>query len=97
MALPPVLAMKRGNNALENGSLGGDNMLGAVQRLAGISLALGMPLQYEDQTAALQLGRFATKPIRDYLAFGYPRKRARPPLLVRCGGRGRTVGSRRKR
>jgi hypothetical protein len=36
-------------------------MLSAVQRFASISL--GIPLQYEDQTAALQLGRFATKSV----------------------------------
>jgi hypothetical protein len=37
-----------------------DNMMSAVQRFARISL--DMPLQFEDQTAALrQLGHFATK------------------------------------
>ena len=55
-------AMKRGSKALEDGSLGGDNMMSAVQRFARISLE-HMPLQFEDQTAALQLGHFATKPV----------------------------------
>ena len=53
--------MKRGSNALEDGGLGGDNMMSVVQRLASISL--GAPLRYPDQTAALQLGRFATKSV----------------------------------
>jgi hypothetical protein len=54
-------AMKRGSNALEGGSPGGDNMMSVVQRFATISL--GTPLQYPDQTYALQLGRFATKSV----------------------------------
>jgi hypothetical protein len=57
--------MKRGSKALEDGSLGGDNMMGVVQRIASINL--GTPLQFEDQTAALhvtlQLGHFATKSV----------------------------------
>jgi hypothetical protein len=56
--------MKRRSNALEDGSLGGDNMMSAVQRIiTGISL--GTPLQYiyADQTAALQLGHFAPKSV----------------------------------
>jgi hypothetical protein len=53
--------MKRGSKALEDGSPGGDNMMSAVQRFAGISL--GMPHQFEDQTAALQLGHFATNSV----------------------------------
>jgi hypothetical protein len=55
----PDLAMKRGSNALEDGSLCGDNMMSVVHRLTGIGP--GMPLQYADQTAALQLGHFAPK------------------------------------
>jgi hypothetical protein len=39
----------------------GDNMMSAVQRFARISL--NIPLQYEDQTAAVQLGHFATKSV----------------------------------
>ena len=39
----------------------GDNMMSVVQRLARISL--DMPLQFEDQTAAVQLGHFATKSV----------------------------------
>ena len=53
--------MKRGSNALECGSLGGDNMISAVQRTTGINLCT--PLQYADQTAALQLGHYATKSV----------------------------------
>ena len=53
--------MKRGSKVLEDGSLGGDNMMSAVQRPTGISL--GMPLQYADQTAALHLGHFAPKAV----------------------------------
>jgi hypothetical protein len=53
--------MKRGSKTLEDGSLGGDNMLGVVQRFASISLE--MPLQFEDTTAALRLGHFATKSV----------------------------------
>jgi hypothetical protein len=54
--------MKRGSNALECGSLDGDNMMiGAVQRITGINP--GAPLQYVDQTAALQLGHYATKSV----------------------------------
>jgi hypothetical protein len=53
--------MKRGSNALECGSLDGDNMISAVQRITGINL--GTPLQYADQTAALQLGHYATKSV----------------------------------
>jgi hypothetical protein len=53
--------MKRGSNgALEDGGLGGDNMMGAVHRPTGISHGV-LPLQYADQTAALQLGHFAPK------------------------------------
>jgi hypothetical protein len=44
--------MKRGINALEDGSLDGDNMISAVQVLTGMNL--GTPLQYPDQTSALQ-------------------------------------------
>ena len=51
--------MKRGGNTPEHGSPGDDNMHSAVQRIAGMSP--GMPLQYADQTAALQLGHFAPK------------------------------------
>jgi hypothetical protein len=39
----------------------GDNVLSAVQRTAGIGL--GTPLQFEDQTATLQLGYFATNSV----------------------------------
>ena len=55
--------MKRGSKALEDGSLGGDNMMSAVQRFA--STSLDIPLQFEDQTAAVQLGHFATKSVLD--------------------------------
>jgi hypothetical protein len=51
--------MKRGGNTPEHGSPGDDNMHSAVQRIAGMSP--GMPLQYADQTAVLQLGHFAPK------------------------------------
>jgi hypothetical protein len=53
--------MKRGSKALEDGNLGGDNMMSVVQRFARISLDI--PLQYEDQTATVQLGHFATKSV----------------------------------
>jgi hypothetical protein len=42
--------MNRGSKAqstLEDGSLGGENMTSAVQRISGISLAI--PLQFEDR------------------------------------------------
>jgi hypothetical protein len=53
--------MKRGSKALEGSSPGGDNMTSAVQRFTSISLDI--PLQFEDQTGALQVGHFATKPV----------------------------------
>jgi hypothetical protein len=36
-------------------------MISRVQAMAG--MGLGVPLQYPDQTAALQLGHFATKSV----------------------------------
>jgi hypothetical protein len=39
----------------------GDNMQSAMQRFGGISP--GMPLQYANQTAVLQLGHFAPKAV----------------------------------
>ena len=50
--------MKRGPRGDElTPPLNGDNMLSAVQRIAGVDL--GTPLQVADQTAALHLGHFA--------------------------------------
>jgi hypothetical protein len=43
-------------------SPGGDNMISAVQRITGMDLGT-RPLQYPDQTAALQLGHYATKSV----------------------------------
>jgi hypothetical protein len=103
--------MKRGGSALEDGSLGGGNMVGVVHRRTGIGP--GMPLRYADQTAAWQAsGHFASKSalgahvtrslargelesVLGYLAYGYPRQCARPPLLVtpRGGARGRTAAA----
>ena len=56
--------MKRGPSDGELAPpLSGDNMLSVVQRLAGVNLRT--PLQFEDQAAALRLGRFAKSSVLD--------------------------------
>jgi hypothetical protein len=53
----------RGFNALEDDNPGGNNNTrNVVQSLAGISPGI-LPQYYADQTAALQLGHFATKAV----------------------------------
>jgi hypothetical protein len=56
--------MKRGRSVRAGGFApprNGDNMLGVMRRIA--SAGLGTPLQFPDQTAALQLGHFATNSV----------------------------------
>jgi hypothetical protein len=55
--------MKRGSKAPEGSGLGGDNMMSVVQRISLAGISPGTALQFEDQTATLQLGHFATKPV----------------------------------
>jgi hypothetical protein len=68
-------AMKRGGSAREGGSLGADNMPGVVQAMAGMGLGASVhrSAQCPDQTAALQLGHFATKSVLGSHVFAAPR------------------------